>query len=105
MATVGLLCGGSGAAKLLAAGCVALYDDPADLLKNYDSSPLRESKSSRNRLFFMGLGVGAAVGILFAPKSGSEARYFVRSKSEEGTKYARHAGIDAKSAMARRTLR
>src|ERR1700733_11356832 len=32
MSTVGLLSGGSTAKKLLAAGCVALYRDPADLL-------------------------------------------------------------------------
>jgi HAD superfamily hydrolase (TIGR01509 family) len=40
MATVGLLCGGSSPANLRAAACVALYRDPADLLKNYDTSPL-----------------------------------------------------------------
>lgn len=40
MSTFGLLCGGGAPAKLRAAGCVALYRDPADLLRNYDSSPL-----------------------------------------------------------------
>jgi hypothetical protein len=28
---------------LRAAGCVAIYRDPADLLRNYDSSPLAEA--------------------------------------------------------------
>jgi gas vesicle protein len=34
--------------------------------------------------FFLGLGLGVAVGVLFAPKSGSETRDFLRSKAEEG---------------------
>jgi len=37
-------CGGSSPAKLRTAGCVALYRDPADLLKNYDTSPLQAAK-------------------------------------------------------------
>jgi phosphoglycolate phosphatase-like HAD superfamily hydrolase len=43
LATVGLLCGGFDAARLRAAGCVALYDDPADLLASYAASPLRST--------------------------------------------------------------
>ena len=39
--TVGLLCGGFPAEDLLAAGCVKLYESPADLLARYDDSPLR----------------------------------------------------------------
>lgn len=38
--TVGLLCGGFPESELRAAGCVAIYDDPADLLARYDESPL-----------------------------------------------------------------
>lgn len=38
--TVGVLCGGFPEQLLRDAGCVAIYRDPADLLKNYDSSPL-----------------------------------------------------------------
>ena len=34
--------------------------------------------------FFLGLGLGVAVGVLFAPKSGAETREFLRSKAEEG---------------------
>lgn len=41
--TVGLLCGGFAHHELLAAGCVAIYQDPADLLQHYDSSPLHGS--------------------------------------------------------------
>lgn len=38
--TVGLLSGGFAEQDLRAAGCIAIYRDPADLLRNYDSSPL-----------------------------------------------------------------
>jgi HAD superfamily hydrolase (TIGR01509 family) len=42
--TIGLLCGGWPEAELLKAGCIALYSDPADLLRQYDHSPLAEGK-------------------------------------------------------------
>lgn len=38
--TVGLLCGGFPEEDLRAAGCVRIYQDPADLLAHFDSSPL-----------------------------------------------------------------
>jgi len=38
--TIGLLCGGFPEAELRAAGCTAIYQDPADLLARYDDSPL-----------------------------------------------------------------
>ncbi|XYD08334.1 HAD family hydrolase [Methylobacterium sp. NMS12] len=41
--TVGLLCGGFPEADLRAAGCVAIYRDPADLLDRFAQSPLAES--------------------------------------------------------------
>jgi HAD superfamily hydrolase (TIGR01549 family) len=40
MSTIGLLCGGSSPEKLRAAGCIALFRNPADLLEHYHSSPL-----------------------------------------------------------------
>jgi gas vesicle protein len=39
--------------------------------------------------FFIGLGVGVAVGMVFAPVSGSEARGLIRSKASEGGEYLR----------------
>ena len=39
--------------------------------------------------FFLGLGVGVAVGVLFAPKSGAETRDLIRSKANESADYAR----------------
>ena len=38
--TVGLLCGGFLEPDLRRAGCIAIYRDPEDLLKNYERSPL-----------------------------------------------------------------
>ena len=37
--------------------------------------------------FFLGLGLGVAVGLLFAPKSGAETRDMIRSKTDEGRDY------------------
>lgn len=39
--------------------------------------------------FFMGLGVGVAVGMLFAPQTGSETRDLIRSKATEGGDFLR----------------
>jgi phosphoglycolate phosphatase-like HAD superfamily hydrolase len=38
--TVGVLCGGFPEEDLRAAGCVAVYRDPQDLLNHYHRSPL-----------------------------------------------------------------
>ena len=40
LVTIGLLCGGFAEADLRRAGCVAIYEDPADLLAHYRDSPL-----------------------------------------------------------------
>ncbi|MEQ9551235.1 MAG: HAD family hydrolase [Coleofasciculus sp. G3-WIS-01] len=37
---IGVLCGGFSAAELKEAGCTKVYQNPADLLANYDQSPL-----------------------------------------------------------------
>lgn len=42
LSTIGLLSGGFTQEKLTEAGCIAIYQDPADLLANYDSSPLKK---------------------------------------------------------------
>ncbi len=43
---------------------------------------------SKITFFLVGLGVGALVGILFAPKSGEETRDYLTQKAEEGREYA-----------------
>lgn len=45
LATVGVLCGGFPEADLSAAGCIAIYRDPQDLLEGYASSPLAERRT------------------------------------------------------------
>ena len=37
--------------------------------------------------FFLGVGIGVAVGLLFAPKSGEETRELIRSKAGGGKDY------------------
>jgi gas vesicle protein len=44
--------------------------------------------------FFLGLGLGVAVGMLFAPKSGEETREFLRQKADEGTDFIKRRGED-----------
>ena len=39
--------------------------------------------------FFLGLGVGVAVGMIFAPVSGAEARGAIRTRALEGGEYLR----------------
>src|ERR1700734_444642 len=43
---------------------------------------------SKVSFFLAGLGIGALVGILFAPKSGDETREYLTSKADEGRDYA-----------------
>jgi HAD superfamily hydrolase (TIGR01509 family) len=43
--TIGFLCGGFPREDLRAAGCVRIYNDPADLLARYDSSPIAAQAS------------------------------------------------------------
>jgi gas vesicle protein len=38
--------------------------------------------------FLVGIGIGALVGILFAPKSGEETREYLLQKADEGKQYA-----------------
>jgi gas vesicle protein len=46
--------------------------------------------------FFLGLGLGVAVGLLFAPKTGAETRDLIRSKADEGKEYLKRATVDLK---------
>ena len=44
---------------------------------------------SKMSFFFLGLGLGAALGVLFAPKSGTETREFLMSKANESADVAK----------------
>ena len=39
--------------------------------------------------FCLGLGLGVAVGVLFAPKSGEETRELLRAKADEGADFVK----------------
>lgn len=46
--------------------------------------------------FLAGLGVGAVVGVLYAPRSGSETRDAILSRAEEGREFVRGRARDAR---------
>jgi gas vesicle protein len=46
--------------------------------------------------FLVGLGIGAVVGVLFAPQSGSETREVLLSKAGEGKEFVRNRARDAR---------
>jgi len=49
-----------------------------------------ESSGATNLGFFLaGLGIGAVVALLLAPKSGKEAREYIAGKAEEGRDYVK----------------
>jgi len=47
--------------------------------------------------FLAGLGVGAVVGILYAPRTGSETRDAIRSKADESREYMRQRAERARA--------
>jgi len=49
---------------------------------------MADSVGSKVSFFMVGLGIGALIGILFAPKSGEETREYLSSKADEGREYA-----------------
>jgi gas vesicle protein len=55
---------------------------------------------SKLSFFFLGLGLGVAVGVLFAPKSGAETRELIRSKANEGTDYVKRRGAELRETAA-----
>jgi gas vesicle protein len=42
--------------------------------------------------FFLGLGIGVAVGMIFAPQAGAETRNLIRTRASEGGDYVRRRG-------------
>jgi gas vesicle protein len=49
---------------------------------------MADNVGSKITYFMVGLGIGALVGILFAPKSGDETRDYLSKKADEGRDYA-----------------
>lgn len=46
--------------------------------------------------FLAGLGLGALVGVLYAPRSGTETRESLRARAEEGREYVRNRAREAR---------
>ena len=55
-------------------------------------------EDSRLSYFFLGLGIGVAAGVLFAPKSGPETRDYLKSKANEGADVAKRRAEEAREA-------
>jgi len=49
---------------------------------------MSDNVGSKMSFFLVGLGIGALVGIMFAPKSGEETREYLTSKADEGRDFA-----------------
>jgi gas vesicle protein len=49
---------------------------------------MADNVGSKVTYFLVGLGVGALVGILFAPKSGEDTREYISKKADEGRDFA-----------------
>lgn len=49
---------------------------------------MSDNVGSKVSYFLVGLGIGAAMGILFAPSSGEETREFLSNKADQGREYA-----------------
>jgi gas vesicle protein len=48
-----------------------------------------DNGASKVGIFLAGLGIGAVVALLFAPRSGKETRDFIVQKTEEGKEYVK----------------
>ncbi|MGA7314970.1 MAG: YtxH domain-containing protein, partial [Silvibacterium sp.] len=58
-----------------------------------------ENQSSGFSWFLAGLGIGALVGVLFAPKAGKETRENLASSAREGSEYLRQRSREAADQM------
>jgi len=53
--------------------------------------------------FIVGMGIGVAVGMLMAPRSGEETRQILRVKADEGKDFLRNKTDESKEYMRRRS--
>lgn len=58
-----------------------------------------ERQSSGFSWFLAGLGLGALIGVLYAPKAGKETREELMSSAREGTEYLKQRSRDAVDSM------
>jgi len=61
---------------------------------------MSDRDNSNNLIWFLaGLGFGALVGVLYAPRSGRETRDAIRNTALEGRDYIKNRGRDAKDTV------
>jgi gas vesicle protein len=61
---------------------------------------MSDRDSNNNLIWFLaGLGFGALVGVLYAPRSGRETREAIRSTALEGRDYIKNRGREAKDTV------
>ncbi|MEI9811825.1 MAG: YtxH domain-containing protein [Acidobacteriota bacterium] len=59
------------------------------MAKRYRDGDIIVEEDSSLPYFFLGLGLGVAAGILFAPLSGEETRRLIKDKAEEGVGFVK----------------
>jgi gas vesicle protein len=57
---------------------------------------MSENGGSKVAYFLVGMGVGAIVALLFAPKSGEETRKYISGKADEGRDYVATRGKEVR---------
>jgi gas vesicle protein len=61
---------------------------------------MSDRDSGNNFMWFLaGLGFGALLGVLYAPRSGRETREAIRNSAQEGREYIKHRGREARESM------
>src|SRR5713226_7641980 len=61
---------------------------------------MSEKDNSNSFLWFLaGLGFGALVGVLYAPRSGRETREAIRNTAQEGKEYLKKRGLEARDSV------
>jgi gas vesicle protein len=69
-------------------------------MANFEEGVTEMEDDNKISYFFLGLGLGVAVGVLFAPKSGAETRDYLRNRAEDGTDYVKRRANDLRDSAA-----
>ena len=63
---------------------------------------MADNVGSKISFFLVGLGIGAAVGVLFAPRSGEETRDLITQKAGEGREFLNERASEGKEYATRK---
>jgi gas vesicle protein len=64
--------------------------------RNVEEAIMSDRDGNSFLWFLAGLGVGAIVGVLYAPRSGTETRQAIFDKAEQGSEYVRNRAREAR---------